>query len=540
VPAAPTITALDNCDEDVPVYFEEVQSNPGSSCNNTITRTWTAEDDCGNPVSCTQTIVVNDNVKPDISCPAWITVCVGEPIDIGEPVVSDNCDEDLLVENNAPESFPLGSTWITWSVTDDCGNSRACMQKVVVNALPTCSITIPNPLPVCGVTGNNLTVTTNADTYEWSVVSSDNSWVITSATNLATITYTAGNSGVVGTFTVIVTNSATGCSKSCTVTFGSRCEEHCTYTQGFYGGNGTSCNGTPVLTLLNSLLSTPLVNGCNTRTVTIGTTEASCLKSKMPAGTTAAVLPVGNVSCAGATGSAYLKNGKFKSVLLGQTIALGLNLRGDASLGSLQITNKYLTTYDASACSNGAAIPGTKLVFTIPQNVINYLNANTGTYPGGATVANLLKLANNALGTCYVPSGSNPKLSDINSALDAINRGFDECRIFSSFSNSSGGQRPEDEGSTSSEFLAGNLSVYPNPTDGNFVIDFDLGEEVDATADLAIVNMIGRYVLAGNVVVTSGHLVYQVAFNSDVPAGMYIVQVLVDGQRYHAQLVYQK
>src|SRR5438477_1633488 len=60
VPAAATVTAMDNCSGVVPVTFNETQSNPGSSCNNVITRTWTAVDSCGNTASCSQTITVND------------------------------------------------------------------------------------------------------------------------------------------------------------------------------------------------------------------------------------------------------------------------------------------------------------------------------------------------------------------------------------------------------------------------------------------------------------------------------------------------
>jgi hypothetical protein len=53
--------------------------------------------------------------------------------------------------------------------------------------------------------------------------------------------------------------------------------------------------------------------------------------------------------------------------------------------------------------------------------VINYLNAN-----GGATVSNLLILANRALGGQSIAGISH---SQVNQAVDAINRGFDECRV---------------------------------------------------------------------------------------------------------------
>src|SRR5204862_355189 len=68
VPAAPTITANDNCDGPRTVSFNETQSNPGSSCSNTISRTWTASDTCGNVTNYTQVITVNDDQAPQIIC----------------------------------------------------------------------------------------------------------------------------------------------------------------------------------------------------------------------------------------------------------------------------------------------------------------------------------------------------------------------------------------------------------------------------------------------------------------------------------------
>jgi len=50
VPAAAVVTASDNCDSNVVVNFSQSESNPGSSCSNVITRTWTATDSSGNVV----------------------------------------------------------------------------------------------------------------------------------------------------------------------------------------------------------------------------------------------------------------------------------------------------------------------------------------------------------------------------------------------------------------------------------------------------------------------------------------------------------
>jgi hypothetical protein len=92
VPGPANVTALDNCSGVVVPIFAEVQSNPGSSCNNVITRTWTVTDACGNPASCTQKITVNDITKPVLVRPADVVVGQGQPVNIGTPSATDNCD----------------------------------------------------------------------------------------------------------------------------------------------------------------------------------------------------------------------------------------------------------------------------------------------------------------------------------------------------------------------------------------------------------------------------------------------------------------
>ncbi|MBK9175985.1 MAG: hypothetical protein IPM46_06515 [Flavobacteriales bacterium] len=50
--------ATDNCDSDVEVTVEDVKGDYGKDCKYTVTRTYTATDDCGNSTSVTQSIVM--------------------------------------------------------------------------------------------------------------------------------------------------------------------------------------------------------------------------------------------------------------------------------------------------------------------------------------------------------------------------------------------------------------------------------------------------------------------------------------------------
>jgi len=60
IPAPPTVLAMDNCDSDPEVTLVETQS--GTDCPYTITRTWTATDGCGNSSTQSQTITVVTNI----------------------------------------------------------------------------------------------------------------------------------------------------------------------------------------------------------------------------------------------------------------------------------------------------------------------------------------------------------------------------------------------------------------------------------------------------------------------------------------------
>ena len=65
IPTPPTVTATDNCDDNVEVSFAEVMGS--GNCEYEIKRTWTATDDCGNTTNHVQTITVKDTEGPVIT-----------------------------------------------------------------------------------------------------------------------------------------------------------------------------------------------------------------------------------------------------------------------------------------------------------------------------------------------------------------------------------------------------------------------------------------------------------------------------------------
>jgi sugar lactone lactonase YvrE len=120
----------------------------------TIVRTYHATDTCGNTGSISQIITVNDTTPPFIDCPSTVTVnvdpgkCTASNVNLGSPTAGSSCAGSVALANNAPAVFSKGTTVVTWTATDPCGNKATCAQSVVVvdNQAPT--ISCPAPVTV--------------------------------------------------------------------------------------------------------------------------------------------------------------------------------------------------------------------------------------------------------------------------------------------------------------------------------------------------------------------------------------------------------
>ena len=156
VPAAGTATATDICDADVTVFFNgEVRADGACANRYTLTRTWTAIDDCGNSTTLSQTIEVQDTAAPDLIVPVDVTVeCAPPP----PPAVTatDSCDLDVPVSLSVTTNGQCPAMVVrVWTATDDCGNSVSATQRVtVVDTMPPVLPTLPgggdlgiNPIP---------------------------------------------------------------------------------------------------------------------------------------------------------------------------------------------------------------------------------------------------------------------------------------------------------------------------------------------------------------------------------------------------------
>ncbi len=198
-PAPTTVTASDNCGPVTVSWVTDVISNQTCVNRYTITRIYIAVDPCGNFATCTQTITVNDNTPPTITCPAAVFVqCASAvpPPATATVTASDNCGpvtvswvSDVVSDSTCPNHFTITRTY---RATDACGNSATCTQIISVkdNTPPTltcpaavtvqCASAVPQPAPSTVTASDNCGVVTV--TFGGDVISNrvcDNRYTIT-------------------------------------------------------------------------------------------------------------------------------------------------------------------------------------------------------------------------------------------------------------------------------------------------------------------------------------------------------------------------
>lgn len=134
IPAADTLTALDNCDGAVDVAFEEALEFGDCPQSYTLVRSWTASDCAGNVAQHVQTISVQDTQAPIFTLfPAdQLNQCEEEAYAVE---AEDNCGaveinetREILSEDSCGNYEHL----VTITATDECGNSTAQQFSIVV------------------------------------------------------------------------------------------------------------------------------------------------------------------------------------------------------------------------------------------------------------------------------------------------------------------------------------------------------------------------------------------------------------------------
>jgi len=116
--------------------------------------TWTATDSGGNASTATQSVTVVDVTPPALTPPPNVTVEATGPqmaVALGTATATDAVDPSPTVANDAPATFPVGTTVVTWTATDANGNASSATQSVTVVDTTPPLLTLPAP-PVVDAT----------------------------------------------------------------------------------------------------------------------------------------------------------------------------------------------------------------------------------------------------------------------------------------------------------------------------------------------------------------------------------------------------
>jgi gliding motility-associated-like protein len=213
------VAVTDNCNE-VPalVYSHE----PGTVFPAGLTVvTVTATDAAGNKSECSFNVTVTDNEAPVILCPEDITItanageCEANVI-VPDLQVSDNCGysvvNDFNSTANASGVYPSGVTTVTWTVTDNGGNSVSCLMTVTVVTPPVAvddAVTVQeNTSAEIDLLANDTDCNNSLDAGTVTIVTAASHGVVTinPENGVATYTPAAGFSGA-DTFTYSVCNA---------------------------------------------------------------------------------------------------------------------------------------------------------------------------------------------------------------------------------------------------------------------------------------------------------------------------------------------
>ncbi|MEK6748678.1 MAG: HYR domain-containing protein [Pseudomonadota bacterium] len=97
--------------------------------------TWTAADSSGNRATALQSVTIKDTTPPSLSIPADINVeatAILSLVNVGVASATDLVDGIVSVTHNAPSSFALGTTVITYTARDQHLNAVQATQRVTV------------------------------------------------------------------------------------------------------------------------------------------------------------------------------------------------------------------------------------------------------------------------------------------------------------------------------------------------------------------------------------------------------------------------
>jgi hypothetical protein len=135
------------------LHLQQAVSTPSS--NNQTSYVLKVIDLFGQYDDDTTTVNVVDTTPPTVTAPPnpcagqkdGVCECTGPagtPVDIGTATATDVCDDSLVLTNDAPPLFGVGTTTVTWTATDESQNKGTATEvvKVLDRTPPTLTVTL--------------------------------------------------------------------------------------------------------------------------------------------------------------------------------------------------------------------------------------------------------------------------------------------------------------------------------------------------------------------------------------------------------------
>ena len=215
-------TATDLVDGDLTGSIVIDSTNVDTSAVGQYTVTYDVSDAQGNPAATvTRTVRVTDTTAPDITAPndqTFEATATLTPLNRSDYGPATSPDGTAIITDNAPKTFPLGDTTITWTATDASDNKLTATQVITVEDTTAPVITLlkdttaDNTVELGGsYTDHGATATDLVDGDLTGSIVIDSTNVDTSAVGQYTVTYDVsdaqGNPAVQKTRTVRVTDT---------------------------------------------------------------------------------------------------------------------------------------------------------------------------------------------------------------------------------------------------------------------------------------------------------------------------------------------
>ncbi len=343
----------------------------------TRTIVWTVTDINGNAQTATQTVTVTDNEKPTITAPGAYSVvnnagqCGATIANIGTPVTADNCGVASVTNDHPSNFYPVGTTIVTWTVTDIHGNvTDTAKQSIVVmdNELPTIVVTnvsVSSDVNQCGatvllaapVTTDNCgvaTVTNDHPSANFPVGTTTVTWTVTDIHGL--------HASTVQTVTVTDVQAPTVITQNITVNL--------------------DANG--AVSITPSQINNGSFDNCAIATISLDKTSFNCAN----VGANTVILTVTDVNGNVSTQTAVVTVvDNIAPTVITQNITVNLDANGAVSITPSQINNGSfdncaIATYSLDKTSFNCSNVGANTVILTVTDV----NGNVSTSPATVTV----------------------------------------------------------------------------------------------------------------------------------------------------------